>query len=101
MQAQGIPRRGGAAFNWTWDTIAGVVLGMIQILITYQLADRFGTFQWIETGNLSGLFGAGTLGGLLAGATAELMGHSRLCLTLAGTGCLSSDGQRYSRGVNP
>ncbi len=52
MQAQGIPRRGGAAFIWTWDTIAGVVLGMIQILITYQLADRFGTFQWIETGNL-------------------------------------------------
>ena len=32
MQEQGTARRGGAAFNWKWGAICGVVLGVIQII---------------------------------------------------------------------
>ena len=34
MQEQGMARRGGAAFIWTWGAICGVVLGVIQIIIS-------------------------------------------------------------------
>jgi hypothetical protein len=34
MQEQGTPCRGGAAFIWRWGAIAGVMLGVIQILLS-------------------------------------------------------------------
>ena len=34
MQEQGMARRGGAAFIWKWGAICGVVLGVIQIIIS-------------------------------------------------------------------
>jgi hypothetical protein len=34
MYKQGTARQGGAAFIWKWGAICGVVLGMIQIIIS-------------------------------------------------------------------
>lgn len=85
MQAQGTSRRGGAAFIWKWGAIAGVILGVIQILLSLLSLGGTGTIiellVWLIGFFVIGLFAArhsgrvatGTLTGLVAGLVSGLL----------------------------
>lgn len=73
MQEQGMARRGGAAFIWKWGAICGVVLGVIQIIISLfsrgSLKTILDLLVWLIVFFALGLFAArqtvGALGGLV------------------------------------
>src|SRR5260370_1764132 len=87
MQEQGMARRGGAAFIWKWGAISGVVLGVIQIIISLlplgSLKTILDVLVWLIGFFVLGLFAArqtgrvrtGALVGLVAGLIGALIGR--------------------------
>src|SRR5260221_14543505 len=85
MQEQGMARRGGAAFIWKWGAISGVVLGVIQIIISLLPLGSPKTILdvlvWLIGFCVLGLFAArqtgrvrtGALVGLVAGLNCSLI----------------------------
>ena len=86
MQAQGTPRRGGAAFIWKWGAIFGVILGVIQIVLSLfslgLLKTVIDLLVWLVGFFLAGMFaarqtgraGTGALAGLVTGLISGLLG---------------------------
>lgn len=82
MQEQGSARRGGAAFIWRWGAICGVVLGVIQIIISLLLLGSLKTILdvvvWLLAFFVIGLLAARQTGrvgtGALVGLVAGLIG---------------------------
>jgi hypothetical protein len=87
MQVQGIARRGGAAVIWKWGAIGGVVLGVIQIIISLLSLGSLQTILNVVVGLIVffviGLLAAretsrvrsGALVGLVAGLIGGLIGR--------------------------
>lgn len=87
MLEQGMARRGGAAFIWTWGAICGVGLGVIQIIISLLSLGSLQTILNLLVGLIVffvlGLFaarqigrvGTGALVGLVAGLIGGLIGR--------------------------
>src|SRR5260370_40306155 len=85
MQEQGMARRGGAAFLWKWGAICGVVLGVIQIIISLlplgSLKTILDLLVWLIGFFVIGLFAArqtgrgrtGALFGLVSGVFCSLI----------------------------
>src|ERR1700692_4458513 len=87
MPEQGMARRGGAAFIWKWGAICGVVLGVIQIIISLlplgSLKTILDLLVWLIGFFVIGLFaarqtgrvGTGALVGLVTGLIGGLIGR--------------------------
>ncbi len=87
MQEQSAARRGGAAFIWKWGAICGVVLGVIQIIISLlslgSLKTILDVLVWLIVFFVLGLFAARQTGrvrtsaqvGLVAGLIGALIGR--------------------------
>ena len=85
MQEQVIPRQGGAAFIWKWGAIAGVVLGVLEILFSLLTLGLVGSLinfiLWLAAFFVVGLFasrqtgrvGTGALTGLVTGLVSGLL----------------------------
>src|SRR5260370_35046685 len=85
MQEQGMARRGGAAFIWKWGAICGVVLGVIQIIISLfslgSLKTILDLLVWLIVFFVIGLFASrqtgrgrsGALFGLVSGVFCSLI----------------------------
>jgi uncharacterized protein YqgC (DUF456 family) len=77
MQEQGMARRGGAAFIWKWGAICGVVLGVIQIIISLlplgSLKTILDLLVWLIGFFVIGLFAARQTGRVRTGALVGLV----------------------------
>jgi hypothetical protein len=82
MQEQVTPRRGGAAFIWKWGAISGVMLGVIQILLSLGLLKTIlDLLVWLigffliglATSRHTGRVGTGALVGLVTGLISSLI----------------------------
>src|SRR6266567_6615901 len=77
MQEQGMARRGGAAFIWKWGAICGVVLGVIQIIMSQFLLGSLKTILdllvWLIAFFVIGLFAARQTGRVSTGALVGLV----------------------------
>jgi len=77
MQEQGMARRGGAAFIWKWGAICGVVLGVIQIIISLlplgSLKTILDLLVWLIVFFVLGLFAARQTGGVRTGVLVGLV----------------------------
>ncbi|HEY6406529.1 MAG TPA: hypothetical protein VIY29_03565 [Ktedonobacteraceae bacterium] len=75
MQEQRPARRGGAAFIWKWGAISGIILGMIQIIISLLPLESLKTILdllvWLIGFFVLGLFAARQTGGV---GTSALVG---------------------------
>ncbi len=99
MHEQGTARQGGAAFIWTWGAIFGIMLGVIQIIISLLSLGALGTIIdmliWLVGFFLIGLFAArqtgrvgtgalvGLVTGLIGGLIAVLFGIIQMWSTSA------------------
>ena len=77
MQEQGTARRGGTAFIWKWGAISGVVLGVIQIIISLfspgSLKTILDFLVWLIGFFVLGLFAARQTGRVRTGALVGLV----------------------------
>src|SRR5260370_13722349 len=106
MQEQGMPRRGGAAFLWKWGAICGVVLGVIQIIISLlplgSLKTILDLLVWLIGFFVIGLFAArqtgrvrtGALVGLVAGLIGSLIAVIFVIVQIA------TNGQELTQALN-
>ncbi|HLW01917.1 MAG TPA: hypothetical protein VKT82_24900 [Ktedonobacterales bacterium] len=106
MQAQVSSRRGGAAFIWKWGIIAGVILGVLHILIALPTLGLLGTLidlvVWLVGFFVIGLFaarhtgrvGTGALAGLVTGLVTGLIG------VLFGIVEIASNGAQFTQALN-
>jgi hypothetical protein len=107
MQEQSAARRGGAAFIWTWGAIGGVVLGMIQIIISLlslgSLKTILDVLVWLIVFFVIGLFAArqtgrvstGALVGLVAGLIGGLIGRVLFFIIR-----IATNGQQITQALN-
>ncbi len=107
MQEQGIARRGGAAFIWKWGAISGVVLGVIQIIISLlplgSLKTILDVLVWLIGFFVLGLFAArqtgrvrtGALVGLVAGLIGALIGRVLFVIIQ-----IATNGQQITQALN-
>ena len=107
MQEQGMARRGGAAFIWTWGAISGVVLGVIQIIISLlplgSLKTILDVLVWLIGFFVLGLFAArqtgrvrtGALVGLVAGLIGGLIGRVLFVIIQ-----IATNGQQITQALN-
>ena len=106
MQEQDIARRGGAAFIWKWGAICGVVLGMIQIIISLlPLGSKtiLDVLVWLIAFIVIGLFAArqtgrvrtGALVGLVAGLIGGLIGRVLFVIIQ-----IATNGQQITQALN-
>src|SRR5437879_2052239 len=72
MQEQSTARRGGAAFIWTWSAIYGIMLGLIQIVLSLfplgSLKTILDVVVWLIRFFVIGLFSACQTGRVRTGA---------------------------------
>ena len=106
MQEQGTARRGGAAFIWKWGAICGVVLGVIQIIISLlplgSLKTILDLLVWLIGFFVIGLFAArqtgrvrtGALVGLVAGLIGSLIAVIFVIVQIA------TNGQELTQALN-
>ena len=106
MQELGMARRGGAAFIWKWGAISGVVLGVIQIIISLLPLGRLKTILdllvWLIVFFVIGLFAAcqtgrvrtGALVGLVAGLIGSLIAVIFVIVQIA------TNGQELTQALN-
>jgi hypothetical protein len=106
MQEQGTARRGGAAFIWKWGAISGVVLGVIQIIISLfspgSLKTILDFLVWLIGFFVIGLFAArqtgrvrtGALVGLVAGLIGSLIAVLFVIIQIA------TNGQQITQALN-
>ncbi len=77
MQEQSSARRGGAAFIWKWGAFCGVVLGVIQIIMSQFLLGSLKTILdllvWLIAFFVIGLFAARQTGRVSTGALVGLV----------------------------
>ncbi len=107
MHEQGMARRGGAAFIWTWGAICGVVLGVIQIIISLlplgSLKTILDVLVWLIVFFVLGLFaarqtgrvGTGALVGLVAGLIGGLIGRVLFVIIQ-----IATNGQQITQALN-
>ncbi len=107
MPEQGIARRGGAAFIWKWGAISGVVLGVIQIIISLfplgSLNTILDVLVWLIAFFVLGLFAArqtgrvrtGALVGLVAGLIGALIGRVLSVIIQ-----IATNGQQITQALN-
>jgi hypothetical protein len=103
MQEQGMARRGGAAFIWTWGAISGVVLGVIQIIISLlplgSLKTILDVLVWLIGFFVLGLFAARQTGrvrtGALVGLVAGLIGRVLFVIIQ-----IATNGQQITQALN-
>ncbi len=107
MQEQGMARRGGAAFIWKWGAISGVVLGVIQNIISLfplgSLKTILDVLVWLIGFFVLGLFAArqtgrvrtGALLGLVAGLIGGLIGRVLLVIIQ-----IATNGQQITQALN-
>src|SRR5258707_3788617 len=107
MQEQGMARRGGAAFIWKWGAICGVVLGVIQIIISLlplgSLKTILDLLVWLIVFFVLGLFAArqtgrvrtGALVGLVAGLIGGLIGRVLFVIIQ-----IATNGQQITQALN-
>jgi Family of unknown function (DUF5518) len=103
MHEQGTARQGGAVFIWKWGAICGVVLGVIQIIISLlplgSLKTILDVLVWLIGFFVIGLFAArqtgrvrtGALVGLVAGLIDALIAVIFMIVQIA------TNGQELSR----
>jgi hypothetical protein len=106
MHEQGAARQGGAAFIWKWGAIFGVMLGVIQILISLlSLGSRktiIDILIWLVVFFVIGLFAArqtgrvrtGALVGLVAGSIGSLSAVIFVIIQIA------TNGQQITQALN-
>ena len=107
MQEQGMARRGGAAFIWKWGAICGVVLGVIQIIISLlplgSLKTILDLLVWLIgffvigllAARQTGRVGTGALVGLVAGLTGALIGRVLFVIIQ-----IATNGQQITQALN-
>src|SRR5438128_4848307 len=106
MQEQGMARRGGAAFIWTWGAISGVVLGVIQIIISLfslgSLKTILDLLVWLIVFFVIGLFAARQTGrvrtGALVGLVTGLIGS--LIAVIFAIVQIATNGQQITQALN-
>jgi len=107
MHEHGTVRRGGAAFIWKWGAICGVVLGVIQIIISLlplgSLKTILDVLVWLIGFFVLGLFAArqtgrvrtGALVGLVAGLIGALIGRVLFVIIQ-----IATNGQQITQALN-
>jgi hypothetical protein len=106
MQAQVTPRRGGAAFIWKWGAIYGVILGVIQILVSLFAPGIAKTIIdviiWLVGFFLIGMFAARQTGrvgtGALVGLVAGLIGG--IIVVIYGIIQITGNGPQITQALN-
>jgi hypothetical protein len=106
MQAQVTPRRGGAAFIWKWGAIYGVILGVIQVLVSLFVPGTPKTIIdviiWLVGFFLIGMFAARQTGrvgtGALVGLVAGLI--SGLIIVIFGIIQITANGPQITQALN-
>jgi hypothetical protein len=106
MQEQVTARRGGAAFIWRWGAIAGVLLGVIQILLSLPSLGLLKTILellvWLIGFFVIGLFASrhtGRVGtGALVGLVTGLIGG--LIAVLFGIIQIAANGQEITQAIH-
>jgi hypothetical protein len=106
MQQQITPRPGGAAFIWKWGAIFGVILGVVQILISLLSLGGVGTLLnlviWLVGFFLIGLFASRQTGrvrtGVLVGLVTGLIGGLIVALLVAIQ--ITANGPQLTQAIN-
>jgi hypothetical protein len=106
MQQQVTPRQGGAAFIWKWGAIFGVILGVVQMLISLLSLGLAGALLdlaiWLVGFFLIGMFASRQTGrvgtGALVGLVTGLIGG--LIVVLFGVIQITANGPQITQAID-